>query len=238
MSTIIHAVAIDDEPLALQLIEQYAQKIDWLQIDATFSDAIEAKDYLENNSIDLLFLDIQMPEISGINFYKELQLKPEVIFTTAYSHFAVEGFNLNAVDYLVKPYEFSRFLAAAEKAKEMIGFRQNKEADEGFLLVKYNYQWLKINYKEIDFIEALDDYIKINVKPKPYLVHMSMKGVTEKLPPEKFMRVHRSYIVAIDKVSSWNKNTISVEDKTIPVSITYQKQVQETLNKLMEESGG
>ena len=238
MSTIIHAVAIDDEPLALQLIEQYAQRINWLKIDATFSDAIEAKEYLENNSIDLLFLDIQMPEISGINFYKELQLKPEVIFTTAYSHFAVEGFNLNAVDYLVKPYEFSRFLAAAEKAREMIGFRQTKEAEEGFLLVKYNYQWLKINYKEIDFIEALDDYIKINVKPKPYLVHLSMKAVTEKLPQEKFMRVHRSYIVAIDKVSSWNKNTICVEDKTIPVSITYQKQVQETLHKLMEESGG
>lgn len=238
MSIIIHAIAIDDEPLALQLIEQYAKKLDWLEIDATFSDAMEAKEYLENNSIDLLFLDIQMPDINGVNFYKDLPLKPEVIFTTAYSHYAVEGFNLNAVDYLVKPYEFSRFQAAAEKARELIGFRQTKEAEEGFLLVKYNYQWLKIGYKDIDYIEALDDYIKINVKPKPYLVHMSMKVVTEKLPPEKFMRVHRSYIVSIEKVTSWNKNTITIGNKTIPVSITYQKQVQETLNKLMEESGG
>lgn len=238
MSIRLNAIAIDDEPLALQLIEQYARKLDWLNIDRTFSDAMEAREYLETHSIDLLFLDIQMPDVNGVNFYKELTLKPEVIFTTAYSHYAVEGFNLNAVDYLVKPYDFSRFLAAAEKARELIGYRQTKEVEDGFLLVKYNYQWLKIGYKEIDYIEALDDYIKINVKPKPYLVHMSMKVVTDKLPPEKFMRVHRSYIVCIEKVTSWNKNSITIGEKTIPVSITYQKQVQDTLNKLMEESGG
>lgn len=238
MSTVLHAVAIDDEPLALQLLQQYAQKLEWLQIDAIFSDAMEAKEYLDKKSIDLLFLDIQMPDVDGVTLYKELNEKPEVIFTTAYSHYAVEGFNLNAVDYLVKPYEFNRFQAAAERARELIGFKQSKETEEGFLLVKYNYQWLKIGYRDIEFIEALDDYIKINVKPKPYLVHMSMKVVTEKLPSDKFMRVHRSYIVAIDKVTSWNKNTITITgEKTIPVSITYQKQVQETLNKLMEERG-
>lgn len=232
----IHAIAIDDEPLALQLIQQYAGRVDWLQIEAIFSDPMEAKEYLDAHNIDLLFLDIQMPDVNGVNFYRELINKPEVIFTTAYSHYAVDGFNLNAVDYLVKPFEFNRFLLGVEKARELIGFRQTKEAEEGFLLVKYNYQWLKIAYKDIDFIEALDDYIKINVNPKPYLVHMSMKVVTDKLPAEKFMRVHRSYIVAIERVTSWNKNTITVGDKTIPVSITYQKQVQETLNKLMEES--
>ena len=232
----IQAIAIDDEPLALQLIQQYAQRLDWLQIEATFSDPLEAKEYLDNNSIDLLFLDIQMPDVNGVEFYRELTNKPEVIFTTAYSHYAVEGFNLNAVDYLVKPFEFNRFQLALEKARELIGFRQTKEMEDGFLLVKYNYQWLKIGYKEIEYIEALDDYIKIIVQPKPYLIHMSMKVVTEKLPSEKFMRVHRSYIVAIEKVSSWNKNTTTIGDKTIPVSVTYQKLVQETLNKLMDES--
>lgn len=232
----IQAIAIDDEPLALQLIQQYAQRLDWLQIEATFSDPLEAKEYLDNHSIDLIFLDIQMPDVNGVDFYRELSTKPEVIFTTAYSHYAVEGFNLNAVDYLVKPFEFNRFQLALEKARELIGFRQSKEMEEGFLLVKYNYQWLKIGYKEIEYIEALDDYIKIIVQPKPYLIHMSMKVVTEKLPSEKFMRVHRSYIVAIEKVSSWNKNTITIGDKTIPVSVTYQKQVQETLNNLMDES--
>lgn len=232
----IQAIAIDDEPLALQLIQQYAQRLDWLQIEATFSDPLEAKEYLDNNSIDLIFLDIQMPDLNGVEFYRELSSKPEVIFTTAYSHYAVEGFNLNAVDYLVKPFEFNRFQLALEKARELIGFRQTKEMEEGFLLVKYNYQWLKIGYKEIEYIEALDDYIKIIVQPKPYLIHMSMKVVTEKLPSEKFMRVHRSYIIALEKISSWNKNTITIGDKTIPVSVTYQKQVQETLNNLMDES--
>lgn len=232
----IQAIAIDDEPLALQLIVQYAQRLDWLQIEATFSDPLEAKEFLDTHPVDLIFLDIQMPDISGVEFYRGLSQKPEVIFTTAYSHYAVEGFNLNAVDYLVKPFEFNRFQLALEKARELIGFRQSKEMEEGFLLVKYNYQWLKIGYKEIEYIEALDDYIKIIVQPKPYLIHMSMKVVTEKLPSEKFMRVHRSYIVAIEKVSSWNKNTITIGDKTIPVSVTYQKQVQETLNKLMDES--
>lgn len=232
----IQAIAIDDEPLALKLIQQYADKLDWLYIAATFSDPMEARDYLDSHSIELLFLDIQMPDVSGVTFYRELPNKPEVIFTTAYSHYAVEGFNLNAVDYLLKPFEFNRFLSAAEKARELIGFRQQKEVEAGFLLVKYNYQWLKIPYKDIEYIEALDDYIKINVQPKPYLVHMSMKVVTEKLPGDRFMRVHRSYIVCIEKIASWNKNTITISDKIIPVSVTYQKQVQETLNKLMDES--
>ncbi|MGF7231431.1 LytR/AlgR family response regulator transcription factor [Arachidicoccus sp.] len=232
----MQAIAIDDEPLALKVIQQYAQHIDWLQIDAVFTDALEAKEYLKENPVDLIFLDIQMPEINGMQYFKNLEVKPEVVFTTAYSQYAAEGFNLNAVDYLVKPFEYERFLQAAEKAKELIGFRQNKEAEEGFLLVKYNYQWQKIAYKNIDFIEALDDYIKINVSPRPFLIHMSMKVVSEKLPAEKFIRVHRSYIVALEKVISWNKNTITVNDKIIPISYTYQKQVQEVLKGLMDES--
>ncbi|HEY0297610.1 MAG TPA: LytTR family DNA-binding domain-containing protein [Arachidicoccus sp.] len=232
----MNAIAIDDEPLALELIKQYAQKIDWLCVDAFFSDALDAKEYLETHDVDLLFLDIQMPEVNGMQFYRSLEEKPEVVFTTAFSQYAVEGFTLNAVDYLLKPFDFERFLQAAEKAKELIEFRQNKATDEGYLLVKYNYQWQKIAYKDIEYIEALDDYIKIVVAPKPLLVHMSMKVADEKLPSEKFVRVHRSYIVALDKITSWNKNTITVRGKSIPISYTYQKQVQEILNNLMEES--
>ncbi|AYD46981.1 MAG TPA: response regulator transcription factor [Arachidicoccus soli] len=232
----MQAIAIDDEPLALQVIQQYAHRIDWLQIEAVFTDALEAKEYLKENSVDLIFLDIQMPEINGMQFFKNLEVKPEVVFTTAYSQYAVEGFNLNAVDYLVKPFEYERFLQASEKVRELIGFRQIKEIDEGFLLVKYNYQWQKIAYKNIDYIEALDDYIKINVFPRPFLIHMSMKVVAEKLPAEKFIRVHRSYIVSLEKVTGWNKNTISIKEKIIPISYTYQKQVQEILKTLMDES--
>ncbi|MDE1191181.1 MAG: LytTR family DNA-binding domain-containing protein [Arachidicoccus sp.] len=232
----MNAIAIDDEPLALELIQQYAKKFDNLTIQSVFTDALEAEEYLKTNEIDLIFLDIQMPEVNGIEFFKNLNNKPEVIFTTAYSRYAVEGFTLNAVDYLLKPFDFERFLQAVEKAEELIKFRQNKSVEEGYLLVKYNYQWQKIAYKDIDYIEALDDYIKIVGIKKPLLIHMSMKSADEKLPSEKFVRVHRSYIVSLDKITSWNKNTITIHEKSIPISSTYQKQVQDILNNLMEES--
>lgn len=227
-------VAIDDEPLALQLVQGFAQKTGTLDVVATFTDAVRAKDYLQQNDIDLLFLDIQMPDINGLDFFSSLEKKPLVIFTTAFSQYAVEGFNLDAVDYLVKPFDFERFQKAVNKAADLIAYRQNKEINEGFLFVKHNYQWNKIFFKDIDLIEALDDYIKIYLHPKPILVHMSMKAVSEKLPPTKFARVHRSYIVPVEKVDGWNKNSIRIADKTIPVSYTYQKQVQDILQKKME----
>lgn len=227
-------VAIDDEPLALQLVQGFAQKTGTLDVVATFTDAVRAKEYLQQNEIDLLFLDIQMPDINGLDFFSSLEKKPLVIFTTAFSQYAVEGFNLDAVDYLVKPFDFERFQKATNKAAELIAYRQNKEINEGFLFVKHNYQWNKIFFKDIDLIEALDDYIKIYLHPKPILVHMSMKAVSEKLPPTKFARVHRSYIVPVEKVDGWNKNSIRIADKTIPVSYTYQKQVQDILQKKME----
>ena len=157
-----------------------------------------------------------------------------VIFTTAYSQFAVEGFNLDAIDYLLKPFDYARFEKAVNKAKDFSLYRQNKENSEGFLFVKYNYQWTKIYYKDIELIEALDDYIKIYVEPKPILVHMSMKAVSEKLPESKFIRAHRSYIVPVDKIKSWNKNTINIGNKVIPISYTYQKQVTELLQKKLD----
>lgn len=229
-------IAIDDEPLALQLIQNYAKQIDWLEIAATFTNALDAKKYLENNAIDLLFLDIQMPDVDGLHFFNSLEEKPPLIFTTAYSQYAVEGFNLDAVDYLLKPFDFDRFFKAVTKAKEWVEYKQNKTADTGYLFIKYNYQWNKVFFKDIDLIEALDDYIKIYIDPKPLLVHMSMKTAAEKLPQDKFLRVHRSYIVAIEKVQSWNKNSLRILDKTIPISYTYQKQVIEELQKRMDES--
>jgi DNA-binding LytR/AlgR family response regulator len=175
-----------------------------------------------------------MPDISGIQFFNNLEEKPPVIFTTAFSHYAVEGFNLDAVDYLVKPFEYERFLKAITKAKELLSFKQEKEINEGYLFVKYNYQWQKIFFKDIEFIEALDDYIKVHTNAKPYIIHMSMKTVTEKLPSQKFLRVHRSYIVPVEKINSWNKNSLHLNNKVIPVSYTYQKQVHEILQKKLE----
>lgn len=224
-------IALDDEPLALQLLENYVRQTSDVQIVQTFTDPISASEYINNNPVDLLFLDIQMPDINGMQFFSNLQNKPPVIFTTAYSNYAAQGFELDAVDYLVKPFDYERFLKAVTKAKELIEYRQSKEINAGYLFVKYNYQWCKIYFKEIEMIEALDDYIKIITTGKSYLIHMSMKVVTEKLPAQMFIRVHRSYIVPLDKITSWNKNSITLVDKTIPVSYTYQKQVQEVLQK-------
>ena len=138
---------------------------------------------------------------------------------------------MEAIDYLVKPFDFDRFFKAVTKAKEYIEYRQSKEVNDGYLFVKYNYQWCKILFKDIELIEALDDYIKIFTPGKSYLIHMSMKVVSEKLPQQMFTRVHRSYIVPIEKINSWNKNSLTLDDKTIPVSYTYQKQLQEILQK-------
>ncbi len=227
-------VVIDDEPLALQLVQNYIGKTDGIELVAKFTDTVEAGDFLEKNPVDLLFLDVQMPDENGLQFFSRLENKPMVIFTTAYSQFAVEGFNLDAIDYLLKPFDYARFEKAVNKAKDFALYRQNKESSEGFLFVKYNYQWTKIYYKDIELIEALDDYIKIYVEPKPILVHMSMKAVSEKLPENKFIRAHRSYIVPVDKIKSWNKNTINIGNKVIPISYTYQKQVTELLQKKLD----
>jgi DNA-binding LytR/AlgR family response regulator len=224
-------VAIDDEPLALELIKSYVGQVPDLQLAATFTDTTRARTFLEENAVDLLFLDIQMPDETGLQFIANLHVKPMVIFSTAFSEYAVEGFNLDAIDYLVKPFEFERFQKAVSKAMDLYDYRQNKEINEGYLFVKYNYQWNKIFFKDIELIEALDDYIKIFSSNKPMLVHMSMKSVLEKLPAQKFVRVHRSYIVPVDKIKSWNKNSITVADRNIPVSYTYQKQLQDILQK-------
>ena len=178
----IHCIALDDEPLALQVIVQYCSKISYLQLDKVFTNPDEAKDYLKHNKVDLLFLDIQMPDINGVQFYKSLTTKPPVIFTTAFKDYAVDGFNVDAVDYLLKPFEYDRFLKAIYKAKEYIEFLASQDLQISSISVKVNYEMMKINLKDIDLIEALDDYIKIHIKPYPVLTLMTLKGVLEKLP--------------------------------------------------------
>lgn len=231
----MNCIAIDDEPLALQLIQKYTDRLPDVQLLATFTDALLAKEFLNENTIDLIFLDIQMPDINGIQFYKELNKKPAaVIFTTAYSQFAVEGFNLNADDYLVKPFEFERFTTAINRVQENIAFLKQKEMEEGVLIVKYNYEFTKILFSNILFIEALDDYIKIHTTEKMFVVHMSMKNAIEKLPEKKFIRIHRSYIVNIQFVKSWNKNNLRIESELLPISSSYQKEVMEALSKNLD----
>ena len=217
----ITAVALDDEPLALKLISQHCEKVEFLQLKKVFTDPNEAAAYLGENKIDLIFLDIQMPDINGMQFYKKLANPPLVIFTTAYSDYAVDGFNVDAVDYLLKPFEYERFLKAIHKAKEQLEFNAIQEVNSNALFVKVNYEMVKINLKDIDLIEALDDYIKIHIKPMPVLTLMTLKSVLEKLPSHEFIRVHRSYIVPISKIVKFNKAKIYVSGKEIPIGSSY-----------------
>ena len=217
----IHCIALDDEPLALQVIVQYCSKISYLQLDKVFTNPDDAKDYLKNNKVDLLFLDIQMPDINGVQFYKSLTTKPPVIFTTAFKDYAVDGFNVDAVDYLLKPFEYDRFLKAIYKAKEYIEFLASQDLQMSSIYVKVNYEMMKINLKDIDLIEALDDYIKIHIKPYPVLTLMTLKGVLEKLPENLFLRIHRSYIIPLHKVEKFSKNKVQVVGKEIPIGSSY-----------------
>ncbi len=217
----INCIAIDDEPLALQLVSQYCSKIPFLQLQKVFTNPDEANVFLQNNKVDLLFLDIQMPDINGMQFYKNLITKPAVIFTTAFKDYAVEGFTVDAVDYLLKPFEYDRFLKAVYKAKEYLEFLSSQDLQLNSIYVKVNYEMLKINLKDIDLIEALDDYIKIYIKPYPVLTLMTLKGIHEKLPTTAFARVHRSYIVPIGKIEKFSKNKLVVAGKEIPIGSSY-----------------
>lgn len=219
----IHCIAIDDEPLALQLINEYCSKISFLKLEKTFTNTDEAKAYLQQQKVDLLFLDIQMPDINGMQFYKSLAEKPPVIFTTAYKDFAAEGFNVDAVDYLLKPFEYDRFLKACYKAKEYLEFLSTQEMQLNSIFVKVNYEILKINLKDIELIEALDDYIKIYIKPNPVLTLMTLKSIQEKLPPRDFVRVHRSFIVPLARIEKFSKTKLWTAGKEIPIGSSYSQ---------------
>ncbi len=221
----INCIAIDDEPLALEIIEYFCETIPYLNLQKCFTNASEAAKYISTNSIDLLFLDIQMPDISGIEFYKQIQQNTMVIFTTAYSEYAVEGFNLSAIDYLLKPFEQERFKQATEKAQSYYNFLYQSEKNTiQYLYVRSEYSLVKIPFNEILYIETLDDYIKIHqLGKKPVLTLMSMKSINEKLPNSEFIRVHRSYIVPFNRIESVRGKVISMGITEIPIGKSYEE---------------
>lgn len=223
----IRAIAIDDEPPALKVIENFCGKIDSVDLQKTFTMPNEALKYLRKFPVDLLFLDINMPSISGIDLYKSVEQNTMVIFTTAYSEFAVEGFNLNAVDYLLKPYTFERFQQAVAKANEFYNYSNSntEKGQEQFLFIRADYSLVKINLNDIIYIEGLDDYMKIHMQnQKPLVARMTMKGILEKLPPNEFVRVHRSYIVPFTRVKNVRNKTIQLENVEIPIGSSYEKE--------------
>jgi DNA-binding LytR/AlgR family response regulator len=228
----IRAIAIDDEPPALKIIEKFCSDIDFIELEKTFTNPHEAMRYMKKYPVDLLFLDIQMPSVHGIDFYKSLSTPTMVIFTTAYSQYAIEGFNVNAIDYLLKPYTYSRFLQAVGKAQN--SFQQNHlsstEQSPRYLLIRADYSLVKVMLNSILYIEGLDDYLKIHIYDgKPIVVRMTMKNMLEKLPTDKFVRVHRSFIVAIDKIESIRNKMINLGDKQIPIGNRFEDEFQKRL---------
>jgi len=225
----IKAIAIDDEPLALKIIDHFCKQVDFIELEKTFTKTDEALRHLKKYPVDLLFLDIQMPGKNGIDFYRQLDNDIMVIFTTAYSEYAVEGFNINALDYLLKPFSQERFLQAAEKAKKELQGRKNT-IEHNHLLIRADYKLHRVEFEDIMLIEGLDDYIRIHLKNKSVITaRLSMKGILEKLPPALFIRVHRSYIIPIKKVKILYNKTIQIEDFVIPIGETYKDEVNKHL---------
>lgn len=221
----IKAIAIDDEPPALKVIENFCSDLENFQLEKVFTSPNEALKYLRKFPVDLIFLDINMPTITGIDFYKSLERETMVIFTTAYTEYAVEGFNLNAIDYLLKPFSIERFQQAIKKANDYYSFiHQSPGVANRSFYIRADYSLIKINYDDINLIESLDDYLKIYlVNEKIIVARMTMKSMNEKLPASEFIRVHRSFIVPLKKISLVRNKMISVVDKEIPIGGNYEE---------------
>lgn len=219
-------VAIDDEPPALSIIEQFCHKLKLSDIH-TFYNLEEAYEFLNNNEIDLLLLDVQMPAINGLSFYQSLQHKPMVIFTTAFANYAVDGFDLNALDYILKPFSFERFERAIQKAVDYQKYLNHlKDSEQKVIFIRADYSLVKIELDQISYIEGLDDYIKIHQLNKPTVVaRCTMKGILEKLPSSQFIRIHRSYIVAKSQVIAIKNKTIKIADKELPIGSSYEASI-------------
>ncbi len=221
---LLKCVAIDDELPALQLMQKYIADHQQLQLLQTFTDAVSASEYLKTATVDLLFVDINMPDITGLDLVRSLSEPPMIIFTTAYKKFAIDGFELNAVDYLLKPISFERFSKAVQKAADYHQYKNKPGASsEEALMVFSEYQLVKINCSSIEYIESLDDYIRINLSnDKPVMTLMTLKAVLEKIPSLQFKRIHRSYIVNTEKIRSVANRKIKLSSGTeLPVSETY-----------------
>jgi DNA-binding LytR/AlgR family response regulator len=229
----IKAIAIDDEPPALKVIENFCSRTEDISLEKTFTMPAEALKHLRKFPADLVFLDIQMPSVNGLDFYKSIRQDTMVIFTTAYSEYAVEGFNLSAVDYLLKPFTFKRFQQAAAKAMDYYNYRKQGTSEASrYLFIRADYSLLKIALADIVYIEGLDDYLKIHLAGNsPVVARMTMKIMMEKLPGRDFVRVHRSYIIPFNRIESYRNKTIMIAGEEIPTGSSYEENFLKHFNK-------
>lgn len=233
----IRTIAVDDEPLALQLVTGYIKKTPGLELTGSFDNPQEALEFVINEKVDLIFIDIQMPDLTGIEFTRALTGGPRVVFTTAYEKYALEGFKLDVVDYLLKPFSYEEFLKAVGKAAKLIRIEQGEqekvESNYEFLFLKSDYKIRRINFNDILYIEGLKDYVKVYTAgaSKPVLSLITMKLLEAKLPPAKFMRIHRSFIVNLERIEIIERSRIVFGKTYIPVSEQYREKFQEFLDK-------
>lgn len=237
---------VDDEPLALALLESYVKKTPMMELCGKYSNAVEAMGGLQRNPVDILFLDIQMPDLNGLDFSKTIDTsRTRIIFTTAFSQYALEGYKVNALDYLLKPISYADFASAVSRAQKWFDMMQSQkrepspdidneavEADSNYMFVKSDYKLVRVDFKDILYIEGLKDYVKIYLSsaPKPILSLSSMRSIESALPERSFFRVHRSYIVNMDKVRIFERGQIVFGEKYIPISDSYKDRVQSYLN--------
>jgi DNA-binding LytR/AlgR family response regulator len=232
----IRCIAIDDEPLALRQIAGYIKKTPFLELSGQCESALEAIGLLEKTPVDLMFVDINMPDLSGMDFVKSLENPPYVVFVTAYSEYALEGFRVDAIDYLLKPISYADFLKSANKVRSLLENLHQKadevKSNKEFLFIKSEYKILRINFDDIIYIEGMSEYIRIHLaNSKPVMTLLSMKSVEEILPADRFMRVHRSYIVNLTKISVIERNRIVFDGKVyIPISDQYKSNFQKYLD--------
>jgi len=224
----IRCIIIDDEPLARRGLGEYIADLPFLQLLGGYDHPLQAVDMLQSGKVDLVFLDIQMPRISGIDFLKSVPQPVPVIFTTAYPQFAIEGFNLNALDYLLKPFSFERFMQAAMKARTYYALRSGEDAQDHFF-IKSDGRLVKILHRDVLLVEAVQNYVNIHTTAKKYLTYLTFKSVEEFLPPEAFIRTHKSYIVSVARIDSIDGNDIRIGTHTVPISRGMKDEVMQKL---------
>jgi DNA-binding LytR/AlgR family response regulator len=230
----IKLIAVDDEPLSLDIIEMYCKDLEFLSYEKGFTRTNDALKYLEKNPVDLLLLDINMPSMSGIDFFRSLQHKPMLIFTTSYSEYALESYDLGAVDYLLKPFTLERFEKAVQRANEVFNLvhHASASAKAKFLMLKVDNIVTRVILADILFIEGLDNYLKIHLQgQQPVVVRLTMKSLMEKLNEKEFLRVHRSYIVSVNHIESIKQKMISIAGEEIPVGKNYEENLKPLFNK-------
>lgn len=230
----IRAIIVDDEPLALDVLESYIEKLPNVELVKRCASAMEAFDVVRSEDVDLMFLDIQMPQMTGIEFLKSLKNPPLVVFTTAYSNYALDGYDLNVLDYLLKPISFERFMAAVNKAFDHLEPAEAPIAGEGkeFIFVKSDKKLVKVRYDDILYVEGLKDYVIIRMKESRRVITLqTMKSLESKLPQHLFRRIHRSYIVAVDKIEAVMGNMVEINKKHLPIGKNYREPLLEIINQ-------